>query len=206
MPRKRDHLELVEPRDRAEWRAWLEGHHATSQGVWLAIGKKGNTRTALTYEEAVEQALCYGWIDSVVNRLDGHRFKQLVTPRKTGGTWARSNRERVERLMSQGLMAPAGLAAIEAAKADGTWTILEDVEALIVPDDLAIALAANPTALANFEAFPDSAKKLALWWIRSAKRPETQAKRVTETVRLAADNRRASEQGRREDDQAPEQS
>jgi len=205
MARARDSLELVEPHDRAEWRAWLEAHHATSRGIWLAIGKKGNTRTALTYDDAVEEALCFGWIDSVVNRLDEHRFKQLLTPRKPGGTWARSNKERVERLMAQGLMTPAGLAAIESAKAYGTWTLLDEIEALTVPDDLEIALDANPTARGYFEAFPDSAKRLSLWWIRSAKRPETRAKRVAETVRLAAENRQANEQGRR-DDQAPAQS
>jgi uncharacterized protein YdeI (YjbR/CyaY-like superfamily) len=205
MARARDNLELVEPRDRAEWRAWLERNHGTSRGIWLAVGKKGNTRTALTYVEAVEEALCFGWIDSVVNRLDEHRFKQLVTPRKPGGTWARSNKERVERLTAQGLMTPAGFAAIESAKADRTWTLLEEIEALTVPDDLAIALDSNPTARGYFEAFPDSAKRLALWWIRSAKRPETRATRVAETVRLAAENRRANEQGRR-DDQTPAQS
>ena len=206
MPRKRDQLELVEPHDRAEWRAWLEAHHATSQGAWLAVGKKGNTRTALTYEGAVEEALCFGWIDSVVNRLDEHRFKQLVTPRKAGGTWARSNKERIERLLARGFITAAGLAAIESAKADGSWTLLEEVDALVMPDDLAIALGASPTARGYFEAFPDSAKRLALWWIRSAKRPETRAKRVAETVRLAAENRRPGYPGLRAEGQDPAQS
>jgi uncharacterized protein YdeI (YjbR/CyaY-like superfamily) len=142
-------LPLVEVAGRAEWRAWLQRNHSTSPGVWLAVGKKGNSRTALTYDEAVEEALCFGWIDSVVNRLDADRFKQLLTPRKRGSGWARTNKERVGRLIAQGLMENAGLAAIEAAKADGSWHALDDVEDLVVPDDLAAALAADPAAAAS---------------------------------------------------------
>ena len=193
MARARDSYPLIEPGDRAEWRRWLELNHATFRGIWLAIGKKGNTRTALTYDEAVEEALCFGWIDSVMNPLDDQRFKQLLTPRKPGGTWSASNKRRLERLIAGGLMAPAGLAAIEAAKADGSWTILDDVEALVVPSDLASALAADPAAAANFEAFPASARRAFLWWIVSTKRPETRAKRVAETARMAAENRRLGE-------------
>ena len=139
-------LPLVEVAGRAEWRAWLERNHSTSPGVWLAVGKKGNTRTTLTYDDAVEEALCFGWIDSVVNRLDADRFKQLLTPRKRGSAWARTNKERVERLVAQGLMTDAGLAAVEAAKADGSWHALDDVENLVVPGDLLAALAANTAA------------------------------------------------------------
>ncbi len=184
-PRLAD-LEFVEPRDRAEWRAWLEANHATSPGVWLAVGKKGNTITTLTYEDAVEEALSFGWIDSTVNRLDADRFKQLFTPRKPGGTWARTNKERVERLIAEGLMTPAGLAPIEAAKADGSWTLLDDVESLVIPEDLASALRADSAAERGFHGLPDSQKKIALYWIQTAKRSETRARRISETLRAAA--------------------
>lgn len=182
-------LPLLEPSSRAEWRAWLDANHATSPGVWLAVGKKGNTRTALTYEAAVEEAVCFGWIDSTVNKLDDDRFKQLLTPRKPGSTWSRSNKERVERLVAAGLMAPAGLAAVDAAKASGSWNLLDSVDALEVPGDLARALDADRRAAVNFANFTDSTKKLALYWIASAKRPETRANRISETVAAAAEGR-----------------
>jgi uncharacterized protein YdeI (YjbR/CyaY-like superfamily) len=182
-------LAFVEPSSRAEWRAWLEANHATSPGVWLAVGKKDGTVTTLTYDEAVEEALCFGWIDSIVNRLDRHRFKQLFTPRKPGSAWARSNKERVERLTREGRMAPAGLAAIDAAKANGSWTLLDDVEDLVVPDDLAAALDENPAASRSFAAFSGSALKMILYWVATAKRPETRAKRIAQTVSAAAEGK-----------------
>lgn len=184
-PRLAD-LEFVEPLNRAEWRSWLETHHANSSGIWLAVGKKGNPVTKLSYEDAVQEALCFGWIDSTVNRLDEHRLKQLFTPRKAGSTWARTNKERVDRPIAEGLMTPAGLAPIEAAKADGSWILLDDVEALVVPEDLASALHANPAAERGFHGLPDSQKKIALYWIQTAKRPETRARRISETVRAAS--------------------
>jgi len=184
-----DDLELVEPASRAAWRSWLAQHHATSSGVWLAIGKKGNSVTTLTYNDAVEEALCFGWIDSVVRRLDADRFMQLVTPRKPRSIWARSNKERVERLTAAGLITPAGLAVIERAKADGSWTTLDDVEAMIVPEDLAVALCEVSGAAEGFSALGASARKMALYWIAEAKRPETRAKRIEQTVTAAADGR-----------------
>ena len=182
-------LPLLEPADRAQWRGWLEQNHTTSQGVWLAIGKKGNPVTALSYEEAVREALAFGWIDSVVNRLDEHRFKQLFTPRRPSSVWALSNKRRVEELVEQGLMRPAGMAVIEAAKADGSWYSLDDVESLTVPDDLAEALAADPRASRNFGAFAPSARKMILYWIAEAKRPETRVDRIEQTVRSAREGR-----------------
>lgn len=182
-------LPFLEPANRQEWRAWLQAHHADSPGVWLAVGKKGSAATDLGYEEAVEEAVCFGWIDSVVNRLDDHRFKQLMTPRKRGSAWAPSNKERVARLAEQGLLAPAGAAAVESAKADGSWTILDDVEALVLPGDLAAALARNPQAGRSFAALPPSTRKQVLYWIATAKRPATRAQRVEEAAAAAAENR-----------------
>jgi uncharacterized protein YdeI (YjbR/CyaY-like superfamily) len=125
-PMKNTDLTLVEPGSRAELREWLEANHATSDGVWLAVGKKGNTFTTLTYDDAVEEALCFGWIDSVTGRLDDARYKLRFTPRRRGSGWARSNKARVAKLAEQGLLTPAGIAVIEAAKADGSWNALDD--------------------------------------------------------------------------------
>jgi len=188
-----DELELLEPGNRAEWRAWLEQNAASSPSVWLAIGKKGNTRTTLTYDQAVEEALCFGWIDSTVRKLDGDRYKQLFSRRKPGSTWSRINKERIARLEAEGKIVSLGLAAIESAKRSGSWNALDQVENLIVPDDLARALASNPTARENFEAFPPSARKLFLYWIANVKRPERLAERIAETVRRAAEGRRLTE-------------
>jgi len=135
-----------------------------------------------TYDEAVEEAICFGWIDSTVRKVDEHRYRQLFTPRKPGSTWSRVNKERIERLEAAGLMAEPGAAKIAAAKADGSWTILDAVEALIVPDDLATALAAVPGATEGFDAFAPSVKKPYLYWLVSAKRPGTREKRIAEVV------------------------
>jgi uncharacterized protein YdeI (YjbR/CyaY-like superfamily) len=182
-------LPMIEPANREEWRAWLETNHRSAAGAWIAIGKKGGSATELTYEDAVLEALAFGWIDSIVNRLDAERFKQLMTPRKQGSVWARSNKERVTRLIAEGKMAPAGMAVVEAAKADGSYYSLDDVEALIVPEALALALAADPKAAAGFEGLSPSARKMVLYWIAEAKRPETRARRIEQTVAAAREGR-----------------
>jgi uncharacterized protein YdeI (YjbR/CyaY-like superfamily) len=184
-------LPLLEPRDRVELSSWLDSNHATSTGVRVAVGKKGNTVTTLTYEQAVEEALRYGWIDSTTRRLDADRYALVFTPRKPRSVWARTNKARVERLVAEGRMTPAGLAAVETAKANGSWTSVDDVEDLVVPDDLEAALAAEPAARTGFAGLSASARKLALGWIASARRPETRAKRILETTRAAAEGRRA---------------
>lgn len=186
---KLDELELIEPASREQWRAWLEAHHASSPGVWLAIGKKGNSRTTLTYDGAVEEALCFGWIDSTVRRLDDERYQQLLTPRKPSSMWSRSNKERVERLLAEGCMTPAGLAAIQAAKANGSWETLTEIDALTVPDDLAAALAATPGAAEGFSALAASQRKMALYWVGAAKRSETRAARIERVVAAAREGR-----------------
>lgn len=180
----------LQPRNRAAWRAWLAKHHASSQGVAVVIAKK--QASGLSYVDAVEEALCFGWIDSRTNKLDAGHFRQWFSPRKPGSVWSPINKERVARLIEADRMTPAGLAKIEAAQADGSWTSYDAVEALQVPADLEWALAANPTARQHFDAFSPSAKKMILWWIASAKRPETRQKRIAETVRLAAQNLRAN--------------
>lgn len=177
---------LLELADKAELRTWLKKNHSTSDGVRLAIGKKGGTTTRLTYEQAVEEALCVGWIDGMARKLDDHRYTVLLTPRRPGSTWARSNKERVARLSEAGLMRPGGLAVVEAAKADGSWDLLTDVEALKMPQDLLAALAENPAAARGWERMATSRKQMVLYAIATAKRPETRAKRVAAAVDEAA--------------------
>lgn len=181
---------LVHAETRAAWRAWLEAHHATESGVWLVSWRKGHGER-VEYEDAVEEALCFGWIDSQGGNLDDARSRQYFAPRKPASGWAATNKARIERLIADGRMAPAGLAAIERAKANGSWTLLDDVEQGIVPDDLAAALADQPPAAMWFEAFSKSAKRAMLEWVAQAKRPETRAKRVGAIADRAAVNERA---------------
>lgn len=180
-----DDLELVVPASRDEWRAWLEANHETSKGIALAIAKKNGSRAGVTYDEAVEEALCFGWIDSTTSRLDDDHYKQLFTPRKPTSTWSRSNKERVERLIAEGCMTPAGLAAIEVAKANGSWDTLTRIEAGIVPEDLAAALSAAPGATEGFAGLTKSQRQMSVYWISMAKRPETRAARIAKVVSAA---------------------
>ncbi len=183
----------VHPLTPAEWRAWLAAHHTRQQGVWLISFKKSTGNPRVEYDEAVEEALCFGWIDSKPNKLDSERTMLWFAPRKAGTGWSRPNKERVERMVALGLMEAAGLAKIEAAKADGSWTALDAVEALEVPPDLAAALAAEPPAATYWEAFPRSVRRGILEWIANARTPETRARRVEETARLAAQDLRANQ-------------
>ena len=177
---------LLEIANRAELRAWLERNHSSSHGVQLAVGKKGGHATELTYDDAVDEALCFGWIDGTARKLDAERYTVALTPRRPGGTWARSNKERVARLTQAGLMRPAGLAAVEAAHADGSWDLLTNVEALKMPDDLVAALAKDPAAKSGWERLSTSRKQLALYAIATAKQPQTRARRLMAAVEEAA--------------------
>lgn len=183
----------VHPLTRAAWRAWLIANHETSSGVHLVTWRKATGRPAVAYGEAVEEALCVGWVDSTAGKLDDERSTLWFTKRRSRSSWSRPNKERVERLIADGLMLPAGLAAIEEAKRRGTWSLLDDVEDLVVPEDLAAALAARPLARANWDAFSRSARRGILEWIVQAKRPETRARRVEETATLAARNEKANQ-------------
>jgi uncharacterized protein YdeI (YjbR/CyaY-like superfamily) len=182
---------MVGPFDRAAWRAWLIANHATSSGVYLVSWRRGSGRTSVPYAEAVEEALCVGWIDSVGRILDSERAIQRFSPRRPGSGWARSNKERVARLSAAGLMLPAGLAVVDRAKASGAWTLLDDVENLVIPDDLSVALEGAPPARANWDAFSPTARRMMLHWIAQAKRPETRARRVAATAERAARNEKA---------------
>lgn len=184
-------LDAVYAPDRSSWRAWLAKNHDRFAGVWLVYYKLGSGRTRVAYAEAVEEALCFGWIDSRPNKIDEHRYMQLFTPRKARSAWSKLNKERVARLEAAGAIEPAGLAKIEAARQDGSWNALDSVEAFEMHDELRDALEANPAALRHFEAFSPTTRKGLLAWVSQAKRAETRARRVDEVVRNASEGRRS---------------
>lgn len=180
-----DDAELVHPTSRQEWRAWLEANHATSPGVWWVSFRESTGRRQLSYDDMVEELLCFGWIDSTARKLDDERTMLYVAPRKKGGTWAATNKTRVERLLKAGLMHDSGLRVIEEAKADGSWTVLDSVEALEVPPDLRQAFKRHPQAGRAYEALTPGRKKQLLWSVVSAKREETRSARIAALVERA---------------------
>jgi uncharacterized protein YdeI (YjbR/CyaY-like superfamily) len=183
----------IEVTTRAQLRAWLLANHGRTTGVWLVTWKKGSGKPPLASGDAVEEALCFGWVDSKPGVVDAQRTKRWLAPRKPGSGWSKLNKTRIAALTRAGLMHASGLAKIRAAKKDGTWSKLDEVEQLLVPADLAAAFAAHPGAKANFEAFPRSVKRNLLEWIVQAKKPETRLARVTTTATLAAKNQRANQ-------------
>ena len=173
-------------RSRQELRGWLSANHASASTFWLVSYKKHVREHYVPYDEIVQDLLCFGWIDARTRRLDDDRTMLLVAPRKQGSTWSAANKKRVKRLADEGLMMPAGQARIDEAKEDGSWSYLDDIENLVIPDDLATAFKKNKSAQRQFDAFNDSAKKVILLWIKKAKREATRQARIRETVRLAA--------------------
>jgi uncharacterized protein YdeI (YjbR/CyaY-like superfamily) len=189
---KLDDLQRVEVTSSAEWRAWLSAHHQQKDGIWLVRYKKPDPRY-VSWPDAVDEALCFGWIDSVPRKLDDDRSMLLVTPRNPKSAWSAINKEKIEKLMAVGRMAAAGLKMVADAKASGMWDKLDAVEKLEMPLDLTKALATSKTAQKHFAAFPPSTKRGILEWISQAKRPETRAARIEETVNKAKDNIRANQ-------------
>lgn len=183
----------VAPKDRAAWRAWLAKHHAQDDSVWLVNWKKTSGKQAFSMEEAVEEALCFGWIDSLPRKVDAERTKLLFSPRKPGSAWSAINIARVERLITAGLMTPAGQAKIDSAKADGSWLKLNAVNAFEIPTDLAAAFRKHKGSAAAFAAFPPSTKRGILEWLGNAKTQQTRAKRVAEIAEKAARGERANQ-------------
>jgi uncharacterized protein YdeI (YjbR/CyaY-like superfamily) len=173
------------PGSPADWRAWLQAHHETRQSIWLIYHKKHTGVPSLTWSQAVDEALCFGWIDSQAKPIDADRYQQFFCRRKPGSAWSRVNKEKITRLTAAGLMAPAGLARIEAAKQNGSWTLLDEVEALVIPPDLAAALHARPGASGFFNSLSKTDKRNMLQWLVLAKRPETRQKRLAEIAELA---------------------
>ena len=166
--------------DAAAWRQWLDQHHRSVAGVWLHLAKKGTTQpTSLTYDQALEESLCHGWIDGQTRRWDATTYLQRFTPRRPRSPWSARNTAIVERLLAQGRMHPAGIAEVERAQSDGRWDAAYAGSASMeVPADLAAALSARPTAQAMFEALTRQNRYAVLYRIQNAKRPETRARRI----------------------------
>lgn len=181
------------PLTRAEWREWLLANHQRTTGTWLVSYKKATGKPRVEYDDAVEEALCFGWVDSKANKLDEERTLLWFAPRKPRTGWSRPNKIRIARLIEAGLMVEAGLRKVEQARADGSWTKLDGVEELLIPEDLGQALNAQPSAAEHFNAFPRSAKRGILEWIANAKTPATRSRRIDETARLASRNERANQ-------------
>lgn len=186
----RDAAERLHVESRAQWRGWLAEHHETSHGVWLVVWKKTTGRARPTYEEQVLEALAVGWIDGQAKTVDDERTMMWFTRRTPKSPWSASNKQRVEQLESEGLMQPAGHAAIEAAKANGMWSVFDDAERLIEPAELAILLDVDPTARANWNAYPPAVRRSALSWIALAARDETKSQRIASIVSDASKGQR----------------
>lgn len=175
-----------------EWRQWLEQNHESEKSVWLIIYRQESKTPSVYYPEAVDEALCYGWVDSKPNKRDQHSYYQFFAKRNGKSNWSKINKEKVSRLTAEGRMQPAGLKMIEIAKQNGTWSALDEVEKLTVPDDLQALFRSNKIAFQNWENFPPSCKRGILEWIYNAKKPETRKKRIEETVSLAEKDIRAN--------------
>ncbi len=182
---------VVDPGGAAAWREWLAAHHAESPGAWLVVGRRSGD-PGPSYEESICEALCFGWVDGQSRVLPDGRSTIWYTRRRPSSGWAATNKARIARLTEQGRMEPAGLAVIEQAKANGTWTMLDDAEALIEHPLLAVALDAEPTARTTWDGYPPSLRKQLLSWIATARREETRSNRIATIVAAAARGERPS--------------
>lgn len=188
MPKFAETLESVYASDRPTWRQWLTEHHHTAPGIWLIYYKRQSGKPSVQYREAVREALCFGWIDSKVKSLDTERYKQIFTPRKPKSVWSKLNKQYIEELIRDGLMTPAGLEKIVTAQQDGSWTTLDNIEALVIPPDLQQILSTDPIAYQFFEQFSKTTKKNILVWLSTAKRPETRTRRLEQTLQAVRQN------------------
>jgi uncharacterized protein YdeI (YjbR/CyaY-like superfamily) len=185
---QKNETETFYPKNQTEWRAWLQENHLSKQAVWLVFYKKKSKFESLTWSDAVDVALCFGWIDSKKISIDTETSHQFFSKRKPKSTWSKINKDKIEKLIEQGLMTEAGLKSIETAQLNGSWTILDEVEALVVPKDLEAELAKKPTANAFFLNSSKSFKKIILYWLVSAKTTETRQKRIAEIIDSAEQN------------------
>lgn len=186
----KDLPEIREFADRHAWVLWLEEHHLASPGLWLKLAKKGAPRATVSQAEAIEVALCFGWIDGQVGRLDEHFYRQRFTHRKPRSKWSQINRDRALELIEQGLMRAEGLLEVERAQADGRWdAAYEPQSTATVPEDFAAALAADPAAGEFFETLTGVRRYAFLYRIQDAKRPETRARRIEKFVALLRERR-----------------
>jgi len=189
----------VHPKTRSAWRQWLQDNHSSSQGIWLIYHKKQSGRRAFSYGEAVEEALCFGWIDSAPRKLDDKRAMLKFTPRKPLSAWSKLNKQRIKKLMKDGMMTDAGLSKIKRARKDGSWHKLTSSDSHIdndsLPGELLKAFGKNKKALKNFRSFAPGYRKRFLFWISSAKRPETKEARIEQTIRMAAADKKPGPKG-----------
>lgn len=187
-----NNIKTVHAKTRKEWRNWLMKHHQSETSVWLIIYHKSSDTKSIYYDEAVEEAICFGWIDSIAHKRDEESKYQFFAQRKPKSNWSKANRARAEKMIAAGLMTESGERLIDLAKTTGTWEALIDVQNAIIPEDLQAMLDKDKTAHKNFLAFPPSSKRIILEWILNAKRPETRQKRIAETVKLATQNIKAN--------------
>jgi len=176
------------PYNKKDWRKWLELNHIKKEGVWLILYKKKSPNYNLSWSESVDEALCSGWIDSVKKTIDNEKYKQYFSKRKAKSNWSKVNKDKVKTLIEQGLMKEEGYKSIEIAKENGSWTILDEVEALVIPDDLKEEFANYKGSLEYFDSLSKSVKKILLHWVVSAKRTETREKRIIEIAESAGKN------------------
>ena len=184
--------EQVEVESVAALRAWLSAHYQQSDSIWLVTFKKAEERY-LPYDSIIEEALAFGWVDSLSRALDDKRTMRLLSPRKPGSAWSKANKDRVARLIRSKRMHPSGLAKVEAAQRDGSWTKIDRAQSLEIPDDLTAALEANRQAKGHFSKFPPSTRRAILEWVEGAKTCATRERRIGRTVADAAENRRANQ-------------
>lgn len=184
-------IETLYVKDRDEWRAWLEKHHDSESAIWLIYYKKHTNKPTIPYDDAVEEALCFGWIDSLVKTIDAEKYKQKYTPRKNNSVWSELNVKRCKKMIKEGKMTKAGMKLIEDAKKNGKWEAAYSTKKLFkLPDDLKSALKKNKAAWENFYNFAPSYKNNYIGWVISAKREETKNKRIKEVVSRAAKNQK----------------
>ncbi|WP_018344087.1 YdeI/OmpD-associated family protein [Cytophaga aurantiaca] len=181
-----EEIKTFYPKSRKAWRQWLSKYHRSEQSVWLLLYKKESGKPSISWSDAVEEALCFGWIDSKRKSLDAESFIQFFCQRKPKGTWSKVNKEKVLQLIEDGLMTERGLESIEKAKQNGSWVILDEVEELTIPIDLGKAFKAHKGSKDYFLSLSKSVRKMILYWVVSAKREETRQKRITEIVERAA--------------------
>jgi uncharacterized protein YdeI (YjbR/CyaY-like superfamily) len=182
-----EEIESFCPSSQQEWRRWLKQNHSSKQSVWLILYKKESRKPTIRWSDAVDEALCFGWVDSKRKPLDEEKFIQFFSRRKSNGTWSKVNKGKIERLIAEGLMTKAGLMCIDAARQNGSWTILDDVEELKIPKDLTKEFKTQPGSKDYFKSLSKSVRKMILQWLVLAKRPETRQKRITEIAALAAE-------------------
>lgn len=179
-----EELETFYPSGRKEWRTWLKKHHLSKESIWLVLYKKETGKPSIPWSDAVDEALCFGWIDGRRKTLDEERFIQHISKRKPKSGWSKINKEKIERLTSQGLMMEAGFAAIETAKKNGSWTLLDEIEEMIIPADLEKVFRSKPGSKKKFLSLSKSVQKFHLHQLMMAKRPETQEKRINDILML----------------------